>query len=124
MLNAVDEFAYDDMANALIGLRRFGEAVTAEEQAIRLSDGKYGWMHFRLGSAYFSLENWNFAVQSFEKAAELTPAEPAAAYNVALCRQRLSQFSNAAHWYQEYLRRNPNADDQAEVLERIRILKQ
>jgi len=112
------------MAVALIGLHRFSEAVNAASQAIRLSDGKYGWMHFNLGSAYFSQENWSFALQSFEKAAELSPDEPASAYNTALCHQRLRQFSEAVHWYQEYLRRKPNADDRAEVLETIRLLKQ
>ncbi len=56
---------------------------------------KYGWMHFNLGSAYFSQENWNFASQSFEKAAEQTPTEPAAAYNVAICDQRLGHFGDA-----------------------------
>jgi tetratricopeptide (TPR) repeat protein len=117
-------FGYDEMAAALIGLRRFSEAVNAEGQAIRLSDGKYGWMHFNLGQAYFSLENWEFALQSFEKAAELSPDEPAAAFNAALCQQRLSHYIDAVHWYQEYLRRKPNAEDKAEVLDRIRLLKQ
>jgi len=117
-------FAYDDMAQALIGLRRFNEAVTAAGQAVRLSDGKFAWMHFNLGSAYFSLENWDFALQSYEKAAELSPEEPAAAYNTALSHQRLLHFSDAVHWYREYLRRKPNADDKAEVLERIRLLQQ
>jgi len=122
-LQADDAFAYDDMAVALIGLRRFSEAVTAAGQAIRLSDGKFAWMHFNLGSAYFSLENWDFALQSYEKAAELSPEEPAAAYNAALCQQRLGHFGDAVHWYQEYLRRKPNATDKAEILERIRLLQ-
>jgi tetratricopeptide (TPR) repeat protein len=116
-------FAYDDMAVALIGLRRFNEAVTAEGQAIRLSDGKFGWMHFNLASAYFELENWPFAVQSYRKAAELMPEDPAAAYDIALCHQRMGQFIDAAHWYQEYLKRKPDADDKAEILKLIGQLK-
>lgn len=124
VLKPDNAFGYDDMAVALEGLRRFGEAVTAEEQAVRLSDGKFGWMHFHLGSAYFSLENWQFALQSFEKAAELAPDEPASAYNVALCHQRLGHFVDAIHWYQEYLKRKPNADDKVEILELIQRLRQ
>jgi tetratricopeptide (TPR) repeat protein len=124
VLNPDDPFGYDTMAVALIGLRRFDEAVNTEQQALRLSDGKYGWMHFNLGSAYFSLENWNFALQSYEKAAELNPKEPASAYDVALCHQKLHQWSEAVRWYQEYLKRRPDADDKAKVLETIRILNQ
>jgi tetratricopeptide (TPR) repeat protein len=124
ILSPEDSFGYDSMAVALLGLRRFDEAASQEQQALRLSDGKYGWMHFNLGSAYFSLENWNFALQSFEKAAELSPTEPASAYNVAICNQRIGHFGDAVRWYQEYLRRKPNAQDKTEVLERIRILKQ
>ncbi len=112
------------MGVALIGLRRFEEAVTAEQEALRLSDGKYGWMHFTLGRAYFSLENWNFAPQSYEKAAELSPKEPASAFNAALCHRRLQHWGEAIRWYREYLKRSPDADDKAEVLEAIRVLSQ
>jgi tetratricopeptide (TPR) repeat protein len=66
-LNADNSFAYDDVAVALIGLRRFSEAVNQETQGIRLSDGKYSWMHFHLGNAYFEQENWQFALQSLRK---------------------------------------------------------
>ena len=124
ILTPNDPSAYDDMATALIGLRRFDEAVNAAQQAVRLSDGKYGFMHFRLGSAYFSLENWDFALQSFEKAAELSPEEPASAYNVALCHSKLRHWGDAVRWYREYLKRNPSADDKAQVLETIRVLSQ
>jgi tetratricopeptide (TPR) repeat protein len=124
VLNPNDSFAYDDMATALIGLRRFDEAANAAQQAIRLSDGKYGWMHFHLGSAYFSQENWLFALQSYEKAAELNPEEAASAYNVALCHSKLRHWGDAVRWYREYLKRNPAADDKAQVLETIRVLSQ
>jgi len=75
--------AYDQQAVALLGLHRYQEAINAAKQAIRLSDGKYGIMHFHLGSAYFQTENWQFAQQSFEKAAELMPTSDPSAYNVA-----------------------------------------
>ena len=124
VLSSDDPFGYDTMAVALIGLRRFDEAVNSEQQALRLSDGKYGWMHFNLGSAYFSLENWNFALQSYEKAAGLDPKEPASAYDAALCHQKLHQWTDAVKWYQEYLKRKPDAEDKSKVLETIRILSQ
>jgi tetratricopeptide (TPR) repeat protein len=122
-LNPTNAFAYDDMSEALLGLRRFEEAVNASEQGIRISDGKYWYMHFHLGQAYFDLENWEFARQSFEKAAELNTSDSASAYNLALCFARLKYYLDSAKWYEEYLRRNPNAPDKNEILTRIQTLR-
>jgi tetratricopeptide (TPR) repeat protein len=122
-LNSENASAYDQQAVALLGLHRNQEAINAAKQAIRLSDGKYGIMHFHLGSAYFETENWQFARQSFEKAAELMPDSEPSAYNVALCFQRLGLFLDSAHWYEEVLRRNPNRTDKQELLDRISALR-
>jgi tetratricopeptide (TPR) repeat protein len=116
-------FAYDQMADALFGLRRFQEVVNAAQQAIRLSDGKYAWMHFRLASAYFELQNWEFARQSFQKSAELNPKMFASIYNVALCYSKLGYYRDAITWYEEYLRQNPNARDRSDVEATIKTLK-
>jgi tetratricopeptide (TPR) repeat protein len=124
VLDSSYSWAYASMADALYGLRRFQETVNAEKEAIRLSDGKYASMHFRLGNAYFATENWEFARQSFEKAAELAPKDPASAYNVGLCLQRLGLNMDAAHWFEEVLRRDPNWSDRDDLLNKIRILKQ
>ena len=122
-LNPNEAASYDEMADALFGLRRFEEVVNAAQQAIRLSDGKYAWMHFRLGSAYFELQNWEFARQSFEKAAQLDPKLAPALYNVALCYVKLGYYKDAIKWYEEYLRRNPSTTDRAEVETTIAKLK-
>jgi tetratricopeptide (TPR) repeat protein len=124
VLNPENASAYDQQAVALMGLRRNREAINAAKQAIRLSDGKYGIMHFHLGSAYFETENWPFARQSYEKAAELMPYSDASAYNVALCLRRLSLYLDAAHWYEEALRRNPNRTDKQDILKSISTLRQ
>lgn len=121
-LDSSDAFSFDAQADALFGLRRFQEAINASNQAIRLSDGKYGWMHFRLGSSYFELENWDFAKQSFEKAAELNLSNAAAPYNVALCYIRLGYRADAAKWFQEVLRRNPNHPERADIQRQISAL--
>jgi tetratricopeptide (TPR) repeat protein len=123
-LDSSDPWAYAALADSLSGLRRFQETINAAKQAIRLSDGKYPSMHFRLGSAYFDTENWEFARQSFEKAAELAPKDPASAYNIALCFQHLGLYLDAAHWFEEVLRRDPNRTDREDLLNKIRILKQ
>jgi tetratricopeptide (TPR) repeat protein len=122
-LNPDNPFAYDEMADALFRLRRFQEVVNAAQQAIRLSDGKYAWMHFRLASAYFELQDWEFARQSFQKSAELNPKMFASIYNVALCYSKLGYYRDAITWYEEYLRRNPNASDRTDVEATIKTLK-
>lgn len=122
-LNPSDPWAFDSQARALLGLRRFQEAINASNQAIRLSDGKYSTMHFKLGSAYFDVENWEFAKQSFETAARLSPKDSAAPFNVALCMVRLGFYADAAKWYQEVLRRDPNHPDRQDILSRIQTLR-
>jgi tetratricopeptide (TPR) repeat protein len=123
VLDPSNAWAFDAQAEALLGLRRFQEAMNASNQAIRLSDGKYSYMHFKLGSAYFELGNYEFARQSYEKAAELNPSDDAAPYNVALCFARLGFNHDAARWYAEVLRRNPNHPEKQEILNRIQVLR-
>lgn len=123
VLDPSDAWAFDSQAESLLGLRRFQEAINASNQAVRLSDGKYSSMHFKLGSAYFEVENWEFARQSFEKAAKLNPKDDAAPYNIALCLVRLGYHGDAAQWYEEVLRRNPNHPQKQEILNRIQALR-
>jgi tetratricopeptide (TPR) repeat protein len=122
-LDPSDGFYQSSLADALFGLHRNYEAVTAAKEAIRLTDGKWAFMHFRLGSAYFELQNWELARDSYLKAAELDKRDPASAYNVALCLQNLRYFTDAATWYEEYLRRKPDSTDRDEILGRIRTLR-
>ena len=62
-----DAYGHHYLARALSGQRRFTEAVTSAKNAIRLSDGKYGFMHFELGNAHFQLKQWPEAVHGFQK---------------------------------------------------------
>jgi tetratricopeptide (TPR) repeat protein len=80
-------------------------------------------MHFRLGYAYFEVENWEFSRQSYEKAAELNPLDAAAAFNVALSFARLGYYRDAAKWLEEVLRREPNHRDRQEIVSRIQLLR-
>lgn len=123
VLDPKNAASFDAVAEALIGLQRFNEAVEASEQAIRLSDGGVASYHFDLGSAYFRMENWQLARQSYEKAAELAPTDSSSAYNIALCFSKQRYYLDAAHWYEEYLRRNPNAPDKADIISLIQVLK-
>jgi tetratricopeptide (TPR) repeat protein len=123
VLDPSNAWAFTDEAEALNNLQRFTEAINASKEAIRLSDGKYASMHFTLGTSYFKTENWELARQSYEKAAELDTTDDAAAYNVAVCLARQSYFNDAAHWYEEALRRNPKRDDRDELRQRIQALR-
>ncbi|MGI9104516.1 MAG: trypsin-like peptidase domain-containing protein [Terriglobales bacterium] len=114
---------FDTLARSLLSLHRPSEAIHAAKEAIRLADGKYADIHFTLGRAYFDSENWALAVESFKKAAELDSRDDAAAYNIALCYSRMRYFIDAARWYEEVLRRNPNHPDKALILDRIRTLR-
>jgi tetratricopeptide (TPR) repeat protein len=122
-LDSSSAWAFYAEAEALNSLQRFNEAINVSKEAIRLSDGKYAAMHFALGRSYFNIENWELARLSFEKAAEIDTSDDAAAYNVAVCFVRLSYFNDAAHWYEEALRRNPKRDDRDELRQRVQTLR-
>jgi tetratricopeptide (TPR) repeat protein len=107
------------LAQALVGQRRFTEAITSAKAAIRLTDGRFGSMHFTLGAAHFRLEQWPEAVQAFTKAAELSPDDPASAYNVAVSLYNSRYYREAIRWYRETLRRDPNRPDKTEILRMI-----
>jgi tetratricopeptide (TPR) repeat protein len=122
-LNAEDPWAYYAQSEALLGLQRYLESANVSQQAIRLSDGKYSTMHFKLGAAYFKLENWELSQQSFKKAAETDLKDTAAPYNVALCMERLRYYRDAVNWYEEVLRRDPKHPDRQDILRRIENLR-
>jgi tetratricopeptide (TPR) repeat protein len=122
-LDPSNPWAFLTEADTLNNLQRFNEAINAAKEAIRLSDGKYPTMHFTLGTSYFNTENWQLARQSYEKAAELDTADDPSAYNVAVCYARLGYYNDAAHWYEEALRRNPKRDDRDDLKHRIDVLR-
>lgn len=123
-LSTEEPWAYLHLSKSLNALGRNGEAATAAENAIRLSDGRFAEMHFVLGSAYFDLQNWERAARAFQKAAELAPEESASAYNVALCMQNQRFYLDAAKWFEEVLRRKPDHPDREEILRKIRTFRQ
>lgn len=123
VLNAKDAWAFYASALALNGMRQFNDAVEPAKEAIKLADGKYGEMHFALGDAYFELQQWSLAEQSYEIAAKLDTKDWSAAYNIALCFQHLGYKSDAASWFKEVLRRNPQHKDKEQLLQRIKDLQ-
>jgi len=122
-LNPSDPWAFYASALALSGMRQFTEAVDPAKEAIKLADGKYAEMHFALGDAYFELQQWTLAEQSYELAAKLDPKDAAAPYNIALCFTSLGYRSDAVSWFKEVLRRNPQYKSKDEILRRIKDLQ-
>jgi tetratricopeptide (TPR) repeat protein len=110
-----DAFFLDIEATSLYGLSRYQDAIAASHQAIRASDGKYGFMHFHLGNSYFQLKDWKAAADSFERAAKLEPSDPAAAYNVAASLQNAGFKREAIQWYREVISRDPAYASKNEV---------
>lgn len=111
------------VARALNGLKRYLEARDASRRAVSLSDGRFSSMHFELGYALFALEDFEAALASFEKAAELDEDDDVAPYNIALCNLRLQRKMEAARWLDETLRRRPAHPRRAELLEMIADLR-
>jgi tetratricopeptide (TPR) repeat protein len=118
-----DGFAFLALARALQAAGRASEGETAAKTAIRLTDGAYANMHFALGAALFEQEKWNDAKAAFTRAANMNKADEAAAFNVALCFQRLGFTNDAATWYEEVLRRNPARSDAVQLRQRIQQLR-
>ncbi len=112
-------FGYDVEADIYAALHRYPECIAAEQNAIRMSDGKYPYMHFTLGNCYFSMENWNMAANSFRIAAEADKTDVASAFNLALSYKNEERVADARDWFHEALRRNPNSDLRDRILKLI-----
>jgi tetratricopeptide (TPR) repeat protein len=119
-----DPDGFDALGDAYYYGQRYNEAVSTEKEAIRLSDGKYAYMHFRLGAAYFELEQWKLAESSFETAFQEDPKSESAAYNIALCLLRQGFRLDAIQWYRRVLKINPNREDKEDILRKIEALSQ
>jgi tetratricopeptide (TPR) repeat protein len=98
-------------------LERYSECISAGQSAIRLSDGKYPWMHFRVGSCYFDSKNWSLAATSFRLAAEADKADAASAYNLGLSLLNQGYNSDARQWFREALNRKPDDELRVKILE-------
>jgi len=115
-----DPFALNTEAVLLEDLERYSECVSAEQSAIQASDGKYSWMHARLGNCYFDSQNWNQAAINFRLAAEADKTDAASAFNLALSLSRQGYTADADQWYREALTRNPESELRTKILAAIK----
>lgn len=69
---------------------------------------------FRKGAELYRASKWREAIAEFEAAYRLKP-HGAIHFNVAQCRERLSEWPGALRAYHDYLREVPDAKDRAAV---------
>jgi hypothetical protein len=105
-----DPFSLSTEADILESQQRYSECIAAAQAAISASDGKYAWMHFRLGKCYFSSENWTMAAASFKRAAEADETDAISAFDAGLSLERQGFTADARIWYNEALRRKPDEE--------------
>ena len=101
-------------------LQRYSECIAAGQSAIRLSDGKYPWIHFRVGSCYFDSQNWSLAATSFRLAAEADRTDAASAYNLGLSLLNQGYNSDAHQWFREALNRKPDDELRVKILDALK----
>lgn len=113
--NASDHWV---LAQALNGLRRYSEAIVSAKEALRLTDGKYAFIHEILGAAYFELNQFSDAAQSYQAAARLDVKDSDSAFNAGASLYNDKQYEDALFWLRESLRRAPTTDlrDRAQKL--------
>lgn len=112
--------AMDIQATIYYDTQRFSECESVEKEAVRVSDGKYPYMQFRLGTCYFAEGNWAMAENSFRIAANSDKTDAASAFNLALSLSRQGMDSDAQVWFREALKRNPDPELRAKIENALR----
>ncbi len=69
---------------------------------------------YQQGMAAFRGGQFAQAIGSFKAADALSPSA-SLSYDIAECYEKLADLRNARHYYEEYLRRAPNAEDRSKV---------
>jgi tetratricopeptide (TPR) repeat protein len=89
------------------------KATTAEEQAVAMR-------RFAEGQLAFERRRYEDAIERFVQADHVATS-PAFAYNIALAYERIGDVAQALRWSREYLRREANASDRADIEASIRL---
>jgi len=76
---------------------------------------------FERGVQHYRAARYGEAVSAFLEADRLVPS-PALSFNIARAYEQLHDTSNALRWYRDYLRRDPQAKNAADVKARISAL--
>lgn len=79
--------------------------------------------HLRAGVAYYDEARYEDAAHEMEEAYRLRPL-PDLQYNLAQCYERLGRVRDAVAAYRKYLEGKPDAEDRAEIAQRVQNLEE
>ncbi len=116
--------AREKLAEALIELGRFEEAVLELKQPAADSDGSWT-VQFMIGKAYLQLEQYEQASKHYEAAMRLDPANPLAYHGMVMVSRKLRNREQTKVWLERFIERrdqvagslkvNASADDTPRV---------
>ncbi|MFC1704446.1 tetratricopeptide repeat protein [Candidatus Omnitrophota bacterium] len=91
--------------------------IAAETERLKEENGK---LHYNLGNILFKKGEYKKAAYEYEYALNDMPDDPDLYYNLAVINDYyVGDSQKAAHFYAEFLRRQPNAKDALHIKERI-----
>jgi tetratricopeptide (TPR) repeat protein len=105
-LDPAAETNYDHLAQILIEEGRYADATEAAEKALVVAP-KSSAAYLLRGRAETGIGNFKLALHSYARAAELDPANAGALLNLALVREKLFQFREAAGSFEKGIARFP-----------------
>jgi iron complex outermembrane receptor protein len=79
--------------------------------------------HYSAGMVHYNLREYSAAADEFQAAYRLVP-DPSFLYNLAQTHRLMGHERDALYFYQAYLRARPEAENRADVDERIAKLKE
>lgn len=112
---------YGSLALLVTALASPALAETPSSEAAVETRREQAKVQFLRGSGLYEAGEYRKAVQAFMEADRLAPSAPLS-FNIARAYERLNDPSGALRWYRDYLRRNPQAPNAAEVRARIGAL--
>jgi tetratricopeptide (TPR) repeat protein len=99
-------------------------AVCAAPAVVHAEGTKKGAkVYYDKGSYEYNLGHFEQAIAAFEKAYEFSPV-PILLFNIGQCHRQLGNKERAVFFYRRYLEQAPNADNRADVQNRIADLEQ
>lgn len=112
-----------NLGGAYILAGKFRKAVQVlEKLAEQEPDNPMTWLN--LGAAYLGNpvlaldRHQRQAIEAFQRALELHPEAPSAAYNIGLIYRDRQELDSAIHWFQQAVRHNPDDADAHMLLAR------
>jgi tetratricopeptide (TPR) repeat protein len=88
-IESADPVLHFNLGNVLFGLRRYGEAASSYQQALRWDPG-YAEAWNNLGSVWLALKAWKPAIRAFRQALRLVPNYEDARHNLANVHSRMA----------------------------------